>query len=107
MWSDPVKVKHLEERLNTDTHIFFRQSKFSDWPAYRPIQSVGRRETLKGPANPDLTQPTIFVTQDAFFALGMGCPSRDIAVKWGMSRHPLPDRPLGPRRGMRPHATVW
>ena len=23
MWSDPVKVKHWEERLNTDTHIFF------------------------------------------------------------------------------------
>ena len=23
MWSDPVKVKHWEERLDTDTHIFF------------------------------------------------------------------------------------
>ena len=58
---------------------------------------MGRRETLKGPAIPDLTQPTIFVTQDAFFALGMGCPARrpspDIAVKYPVSRHPLPDPP--------------
>ena len=23
MWSDPVKVKHWEEHLDTDTHIFF------------------------------------------------------------------------------------
>ena len=30
MWSDPVKVKYLEERLNTDTHFFFRESKFQD-----------------------------------------------------------------------------
>ena len=27
MWSDPVKVKHWEERLDTDRHIFFRESK--------------------------------------------------------------------------------
>ena len=40
-----------------------------------------------------MTQPTIFVTQDAFFALGMGCPSPDIAVKYPVSRHPLPDPP--------------
>ena len=54
---------------------------------------MGRRETLKGLAIPDLTQPTIFVliTQDAFFALGMGCPSPDIAVKYPVSRHPVPD----------------
>ena len=80
MWSDPVKVKHGEERLDTDTHIFFRESKFGEWSAYGAIQSVGRRETLKGPAIPDLTQPTICVTQDAFFALGMGCPSPHIAA---------------------------
>ena len=73
MWSQPVKVKHWEQRLDTDTHIFFRESKFGDWSAYGAIQSVGRRETLKGPAIPDLTQPTIFVTHDAFFALGMRC----------------------------------
>ena len=23
MWSDPIKVKHWEEHLDTDTHIFF------------------------------------------------------------------------------------
>ena len=28
MWSDPVKVKHWEERLDTDMHIFLRGSKF-------------------------------------------------------------------------------
>ena len=93
MWSDPVKVKHWAERLDTDTHIFFRESKFQDWSAYGAIQSVGQRETLKGPSIPDLTQPTMFVTQDEFFALGMGCPSRDIAVKYPVSRHPLPDPP--------------
>ena len=54
---------------------------------------MGRRETLKGPAILDLTQPTIFVTGDAFFALGMGCPSPSIAVKSPASRHPLPDPP--------------
>ena len=67
MWSDPVKVKHWEERLDTDTHIFFRESTFQDWSAYGAIRSVGWRETLKGPAVPHSTQPTIFVTQDAFF----------------------------------------
>ena len=54
---------------------------------------MGRRETLKGPTTPALTQPTILVTQDAFFALGMGCPSPDLAVKYPVSRHPLPDPP--------------
>ena len=54
---------------------------------------MGGRETLKGPAISDLTQPTIFVTQDAFFALRMGCPSPNIAVKFPVSRHPLPDPP--------------
>ena len=54
---------------------------------------MGLREALKGPAIPDLTQPAIFVTRDAFFALGMGCPSLDIAVKYLLSRHPLPDPP--------------
>ena len=34
-----------------------------------------------------------FVTHDAFFALGMGCPSPHIAVKYPVSRHPLPDPP--------------
>ena len=93
MWSDLVKVKHWEERLDTDTHLFFWESKFSDWSAYGAIQSVGGRETWKGPAIPDLAQPTIFVPQDAFFALGMGCPSQDIAVKYPVSRHPFPDPP--------------
>ena len=37
MWSDPVKVKHWEEGLNTDMHIFFRESKFQDWSAYGAI----------------------------------------------------------------------
>ena len=69
MWSNPGKVKHWEERVNTDTNIFLRESKFLEWSAYGAIQSVGRRETLKGPAIPDLTQPTIFVTQDAFLRL--------------------------------------
>ena len=54
---------------------------------------MGRRETLKGPAIRDLTQPTIFVSQDAFFGSGMGCPSPDIAVKCSVSRLPLPDLP--------------
>ena len=54
---------------------------------------MGRRETLKGPAIRDLTPPTNFVTQDAFFALGLGCPSPDIAVKYLVSQHPLPDPP--------------
>ena len=54
---------------------------------------MGRRESLKGPAIPDWTQPTIFVTHDAFFALGTGCPSPDIAVKCGVSRHPRRDPP--------------
>ena len=93
MWSDPVKVKHWAERLDTDTHIFFRESKFQDWSAYGAIQSVGRRETLKGPSIPDLTQPTIFVMQHEFFALGMGCQSPDMVVKYPLSRHPLPDLP--------------
>ena len=57
MWPDPVRVKHWEECLDTDTHIFFRESKFADWLAYGAIQSVGRRETLKGTAILDLTQP--------------------------------------------------
>ena len=74
MWPDPVKVKRWAEKLDTDTHIFFRESKFQDWSAYGAIQSVGRREALKGRAIPDLTQPTIPVTQEDFFALGMGCP---------------------------------
>ena len=93
MWSDPVKVKHWAERLDTDTRNFFRESKFQDWLAYGAIQSVGRGEALKGPSIPDLTQPTIFVTHDEFFALGMGCPSPNIAVKYPMSQHPLPDPP--------------
>ena len=87
-------MKHWEEHLDTDTHIFFRESKFSDWLAYGAIESVGRRETLKGPAIPDLTQPTIIVTQNVFFALGMGFPSPDMAVKYHVSRHPLPDPPF-------------
>ena len=81
-----------------DTHVFFFGPKLSDWSAYGAILSLGRREALKEPAIPDLTQPTIFVTQDTFFALGMGCPSPDIAMKYPVSRHP-------PRR-MRPPATV-
>ena len=93
MWLDPVKVQHWAEKLDTDTHIFFRESKFQDWSAYEAIQSVGRREALKGPAIPDLTKPTISVTQDDFFALGMGCLSPDIEVKYPVSRHPLPDPP--------------
>ena len=93
MWSDPVKVKHWAGKLDTDTHIFFRESKFQDWSAYGAIQSVGWREALKGPAIPHLTQPTISVTQDHFFALGMGCPSPNIAEKYPVSRHSLPDSP--------------
>ena len=76
-----------------DTHVFFWESKFADWLAYGAIQSVGRRETLKGPATFDLTQPTFFVLQDTFFALGMGCLSPDIAVKYPVSGHPMPDPP--------------
>ena len=86
-------MKHWEERLDTDTHIFLRESILSDWSAYGAIQSVGRRETWKGPAIPDLKQPTFFVTQGAFFALGMGCRSPDIALKYPMCRHLLPDPP--------------
>ena len=56
---------------------------------------MGRCETLKGPAIPNWTQPTFFVTQDTFFALGMGCPSPEIALKYPVSRHPLPDPPSG------------
>ena len=93
MWLDPVKVKHWEERLDTDTHIFFRESKFSDWSAYRAIRSVGRCKTLKGPAIPDLTQPTILVTHNAFFLLGMGCPSPNITAKYPVSWRQLPDPP--------------
>ena len=89
MWPDPVKVKHWQERLDTDTHNFFREFKFQDLSAYGAIQSVGRREALKGPDIPDLTQPTISVTQDDVFALGMGCPLPDIAVKY----------PVGNRQG--------
>ena len=59
MWLDPVKVKHWAEKLDTDTHIFSRGSKFQDFSAYGAIQSVGRREALKGPAILDLTQPII------------------------------------------------
>ena len=54
---------------------------------------MARRETLKGPAIPDLTQPTVFVTEDRSFALCMACPSPNIAVKYPVSRHPLPDPP--------------
>ena len=54
---------------------------------------MGRRGALKGPTIPHLTQPTVFVTQDEFFALGIRCPSPDIAVKYRVSRHPLPDPP--------------
>ena len=74
MWSDPVKVKHWAEELDTDTHIFFTESKFQDLTAYGAIQSVGQREALKGPAIPDLTQPTISVTQDDFFRAWHGLP---------------------------------
>ena len=87
------KLKHWAEKLDTDTHIFFRESEFQDWSAYGAIQSLGRREALKGPAIPDLTQPTISVTRDDFFARGMSCPSPDIAVKYPVSRHLLPDPP--------------
>ena len=59
---------------------------------HMPI-SVNRRETLKGPSIPDLTQPTISVTHDDFFALGMCCPSPDITVKYPVSWHPFPDPP--------------
>ena len=100
MWSDLVKVKHWAKRLDTDTHIFFRESKFQEWSAYEAIQPMGRREALKGPAIPDLTQPTIFVTQDDYFALGMGCPSPDIAVKYPVSRHPLPESALSDPPGI-------
>ena len=55
---------------------------------------MGRRESMKGPAIPDLMPPTIVLTQDAFFPLGMGCPLPDIAVKYPVSRHPLPDPPF-------------
>ena len=72
---------------------FFRESEFLDWWAYGPTQSVGRRETLKGLAVPDLTQPTLFVTQDTFFALGMGCASPYMEVKVPVSRQPLLDPP--------------
>ena len=54
---------------------------------------MGRRETLKGRAILDLTQPTILVRQDAFLALGMGCSSPDFEVKYPVSQHPLPDPP--------------
>ena len=91
MWSNAVQVKHWEERVDTDT----RDSKFQDWSAYGAIQSVGRRKTLKGPAIPNWTHPTFFVMQDTFFALGMGCPSPDIAPNYPVSRHPLPDPPSG------------
>ena len=93
MWSGPVKMKHWAERLDMDMHIFFQESKFQDWSAYGAIQSLGRRKALKGPSIPDLTQPTISVTQDDPFALGMGCPSPDITAKYPVFRHPLPDPP--------------
>ena len=48
---------------------------------------------MKGLAIPDLTRPTISVTQDDFLPLGMGFPSPDIAVKYPVSRHLLPDPP--------------
>ena len=91
MCSDQVKVKHWEERLDTDTHIFVRESKFQDWSAYGAIRSVGWREALKEPAIPDVTEPTFFVAQVAFCALDMGCPSPDIVVKYPLSRYQLPD----------------
>ena len=93
MWSDHLKLKHWEELLDTYTHNFSRESKFSDSSAYKAISSVGGRETLKGLAILDSTQPTIFVTQDTLFALGMSCPLPHIAVKYPMSRHPLLDPP--------------
>ena len=34
MWSDPVKMKHRAEKLDTETHMFFRESEFQDWSAY-------------------------------------------------------------------------
>ena len=34
IWGDPVKPKHWEEHLDRDTHIFFQESKFSDWLAW-------------------------------------------------------------------------
>ena len=41
MWSDPVKVKHWEERLDTDTHIFFRGMQRSRaWCGTPPILGV-------------------------------------------------------------------
>ena len=108
MLSDPVKVKHWEERLDTDTHIFFGESKFSDWSAYGAIQSVGRRETLKGPAIPDLTEPTIFVTEDTFFCawhgLSVARHRSEITPCLGIRCR---IRPLGPPRSTRPQATVW
>ena len=55
---------------------------------------MGRREALKGPAISHLTQPTIFVKRDTFFALGIGYPSPDIAVKYPVSRHALRDPPF-------------
>ena len=56
---------------------------------------MGRRVALRGPAIHDLTQSTVFVQHDTFFALGVGLPSQDIAVKYPVSptQHPLPDAP--------------
>ena len=75
-WSDPVKVKHWAQRLDTDTHIVFPESEFQEWSAYGAIQSVGRREILKGSAIPvnDLTQPTISEPQEEFFCAWHGLP---------------------------------
>ena len=51
MWSDPVKVKHWEEHLDTDTHIFFRESKFSDSSAYERFNPwVGARPRKDRPS---------------------------------------------------------
>ena len=72
--------------------LFFRESKFQDSSAYGAIQSVGRREALKRPAIPDLTQPTICVSQDDFFCAWHGL-SPDMAMKYPVSRHPLLDPP--------------
>ena len=53
----------------------------------------GNFRALRGPRILDLTRATLFASKDSFCAIGMWCPSPNIAMGYLVSRHFLPDPP--------------
>ena len=71
IWSDPVKVKQWEERLNADTHISFPGVQFCGLFGLLSYSACGSARDVEKTI-PDSPQPTIFVTQDTFFCAWYG-----------------------------------